>query len=165
MNRADESTRRIIELGEKGLKISEVQEMLKSEINASDVLSIIEEMSTRGIVYLSPLPKPSPREENLSPMLNFLWIEVTSKCNLKCIHCYAESEFQKGIDPSEEEIKLLIDEAYTLGCKMLQFTGGECVLRKDLHDLLKYSKFRGLEFVEVFTKWHPTHRRDSSLLC
>ena len=23
--------------------------------------------------------------------LRFLWLEITAKCNLSCVHCYAES--------------------------------------------------------------------------
>lgn len=151
MSRANEPARRIIELGEKGFRISEVLETLKSEIKATDILSFIEEMSSQGLICLSPLPKSPLHEEKVLPKLDFLWIEVTSKCNLRCIHCYNESEFQKNTGYSTEELKQLMDEATALGCKMLQLTGGECTLRNDLYELLRYARFKEFEFIEVFT--------------
>jgi len=38
--------------------------------------------------------------------LDFLWLELTSRCNLRCIHCYAESS------PSPEQTDVLSAEDY-----------------------------------------------------
>ena len=83
--------------------------------------------------------------------LEFLWIEVTARCNLRCIHCYAGS--QSGQDPGlpTGTIRKTIDQAAELGCRAIQFTGGECLLRKDLPLLLDHALNRGVSLIEVFT--------------
>ncbi len=151
MNRVNDSARKIIELGERGLKISEVLEELKPEIKAEDVLAFIEEVSIQCLVHLSSQPKLPSTEDKFPPVLDFLWIEVSSRCNLKCIHCYADSESQKTISQSAEEIKRYMDEAAALGCKKIQLTGGECLLREDIKELLKHAKSKEFDTIEVFT--------------
>ncbi len=93
---------------------------------------------------------------NLGPEnagLNFIWLELTSRCNLRCSHCYAES----GPNPNQQD-KLstndyfkLIDSAASLGCKKIQFIGGEPTIVRDLPELIKYAREKGFEFIEVFT--------------
>ena len=29
--------------------------------------------------------------EDVNGVLNFLWLELTNRCNLQCLHCYTES--------------------------------------------------------------------------
>jgi MoaA/NifB/PqqE/SkfB family radical SAM enzyme len=44
-----------------------------------------------------------------------------------------------------------MNQAYALGCRKMQFIGGEPQLNRDFHRLLVASKTIGFEFVEVFT--------------
>jgi radical SAM protein with 4Fe4S-binding SPASM domain len=145
-------------LGEKGLKIEEVMGKLNPEIASSDILSFIKRTENQGLIKLSMDPKISAKGNLCSPILDFLWIEVVSRCNLQCAHCYAEAQAGAKVDDvnqpgglSIEEIKNVIDQAAALGCKRLQFTGGEPTLRPDLRDLIDYAKANGFEFIEVFT--------------
>lgn len=147
--RINESARQIIELGEQGFRISDAIEEL--ELEASDIFSFIKELSGQGLILLSSEPKLQRPEKGPSPRLNFLWIETTSRCNLRCIHCYADAEPKQDINLSTEEIKRLIGEAAELGCKKLQFTGGECTLRGDLKDLIEHARSKEFNYIEVFT--------------
>lgn len=151
LNRANIYACQIIEMGESGLKISEVIEIFQSEIDAADLLLFIENLSSQGLISLSSSPKPRTCKRQLSSTLDFLWIEVTTKCNLRCIHCYAESDSTLDISPITEELKRVIGEAAALGCRKLQLTGGECTLRDDLNEILIYAKSSGFEFIEIFT--------------
>jgi radical SAM protein with 4Fe4S-binding SPASM domain len=83
--------------------------------------------------------------------LDFLWIELTARCNLKCLHCYADSAAHRQVDLPNETVKAVIDQAVELGCRTLQFTGGECLLRKDIPDLVNHAAEKGALFIEVFT--------------
>lgn len=151
--RLNNSASKIIELGEKGLNISEIVKSLQDETDSSDAISFMKKLSAAGLAKISADPKPSMfgNIESISPEFDFLWIEVTSKCNLRCIHCYADANDPRDQEISKEDIKRVIDDAASLGWKRLQFTGGECTLRKDLPLLISHAKSRGFEFIEVFT--------------
>ena len=85
--------------------------------------------------------------------LNFLWLEITSRCNLTCAHCYANS----GPDlPLTERMtftdwRRVIDEARGVGCRQLQFIGGEPTIHPDLEKLLEHATQVGFRRCEVFT--------------
>lgn len=149
--RINEFASRIIELGEKGFRVLEAAKEL--ELEPSDISSFVKSLSDQGLIQLSPCPKPniSKVDKKISAQLDFLWIETTSRCNLHCLHCYADAEPTQVPDLSTEEIKRLIDEAADIGCKKIQFTGGECTLRGDLKDLIEYARLRKFEFIEIFT--------------
>jgi len=74
--------------------------------------------------------------------------EITTRCNLKCIHCHTNGGDSKNSIPENElttgEAKGLIDElAKVKAFRMLVYSGGEPLVRKDIFDLLNYSKKAG----------------------
>ncbi len=71
--------------------------------------------------------------ETYQGKLNFLWLELTTQCNMHCVHCYNESSPTPD-RPSlltSEDYKQVLDDAAALGCRKVQFIGGEPTLRKD----------------------------------
>jgi AdoMet-dependent heme synthase len=67
--------------------------------------------------------------------------EVTTACNLTCIHCHAVSGKPDPNELSTDEGKRLIDQiAEVSGFRTLVYTGGEPLVRPDIFDLLKHSK-------------------------
>lgn len=66
--------------------------------------------------------------------------EMTSRCNLKCIHCHAFGGDASYDELSKEEAKAMIDQIASLGIRSFVFTGGEPLLREDLFDLIEYAK-------------------------
>jgi sulfatase maturation enzyme AslB (radical SAM superfamily) len=148
--RPNEAARKVIELGEQGLTVAEAVAALRSEYRASEVLAFISALSAEGLMSVSPSPRSLPAERAPAP-LDFLWIEVTGRCNLRCIHCYAEAD---GHHPRGLPTRVLtdaLDEAAEMGCRNLQLTGGECTLRPDLRDLITHARSRDFEMVEIFT--------------
>ncbi len=84
--------------------------------------------------------------------LNFLWLELTSVCNLRCIHCYgAFGEPNPVQELGLSEWKRVLSEAHGLGCRQVQFTGGEALLSPHLPALVETAKRIGYEFLEIFT--------------
>lgn len=73
-------------------------------------------------------------------------IRLTKRCNLACIHCYANS--QRGSkDPDElttEEIFNIIDQLAELSTNEIFFTGGEPLMRRDIVDILRYAFDSGI---------------------
>src|SRR4051794_13348455 len=102
---------------------------------------------------------------SLGKELDFIWLELTSRCNLRCIHCYAESS------PSPEQTDVLsadnyfdlINAAASCGCRKIQFIGGEPTLVRELPEFIAYARRNGFEFIEVFT--NATRISDQLLSC
>jgi len=74
---------------------------------------------------------------------------MTQRCNLKCVHCYAHA-----IDPSAHEdpisnakAKEIIDDLAQFGAPVMLFSGGEPLVREDLVDLAKYATGKGMRAV------------------
>jgi cyclic pyranopterin phosphate synthase len=73
-------------------------------------------------------------------VIDYLRISVTDRCNLRCIYCLPP-EGIRPIDHSQvlryEEIVRITAEAVALGIKKIRLTGGEPLVRKDLHILVR----------------------------
>ena len=73
---------------------------------------------------------------------------VTRRCNLKCVHCYAHAKDQSFADElTTAEGKTLIDDLAQFGVPVLLFSGGEPLVRKDLPELAEYAVARGMRAV------------------
>jgi len=74
---------------------------------------------------------------------------MTKRCNLRCIHCYAKAEDggYKGNELTTAEGKKLIDDLAAFGVPVILFSGGEPLLRKDLPELVDYAVKKGLRAV------------------
>ena len=73
---------------------------------------------------------------------------MTRRCNLKCIHCYAHAK--DSVDKNElttVQGKELIDDLAGFGAPVILFSGGEPLARKDLPELAGYAVEKGLRAV------------------
>ena len=74
----------------------------------------------------------------------FVW-NITAKCNLKCSHCYRDSDaLSPDWELSDEKCLQLIDEIKELNPPMVLLTGGEPLLRKNVFDIVRKCKASGL---------------------
>jgi len=85
--------------------------------------------------------------------LDFLWLELTRKCNLRCEHCYADSEPSLDLrgPMTFDRWKTVLAEARALGCERVQFIGGEVLLVPYLEQLISEARAIGFAFIEVYT--------------
>jgi Fe-coproporphyrin III synthase len=73
---------------------------------------------------------------------------ITRKCNLKCVHCYAHATDEALADElTTAEGKALIDDLAQFGAPVMLFSGGEPLVRKDLPDLAAYAVEKGMRAV------------------
>jgi putative heme d1 biosynthesis radical SAM protein NirJ1 len=70
---------------------------------------------------------------------------TTRTCNLKCIHCYSNSESKKyeGELDTGEALRF-IDHLAEFKVPVILFSGGEPLLREDLIELVTYAKNKGI---------------------
>ncbi len=71
----------------------------------------------------------------------------TRTCNLKCEHCYAQSDARRYDQLSTEQAKAMIDDLAAFGAPVLLFSGGEPCVRPDLVELISYAKSAGMRVV------------------
>jgi len=64
-------------------------------------------------------------------------LELTWKCNLKCIHCYQYPPSNNEL--TTNEIKGVLDQLHEAGCLYLALTGGEPLVRDDFIDIADYA--------------------------
>ncbi|WP_345035256.1 radical SAM protein [Streptomyces sannanensis] len=98
-------------------------------------------------------PGTPPALDDVDGVLNFLWLELTNRCNLQCVHCYTESHPLSGDQDvlTAEDYESVLSQAYDLGCRRVQLIGGEPQLNPDFRRLLRCSVECGFDFVEVFS--------------
>jgi Fe-coproporphyrin III synthase len=73
---------------------------------------------------------------------------VSQRCNLRCIHCYSDSDGGRGSnDLTTDEGKRLIDDLVAFGAPVLLFSGGEPLMRPDVPDLIEYASSKGIRVV------------------
>lgn len=89
--------------------------------------------------------------QNNRPPLSGLWLEITGKCNLRCTHCYADSQptGSHGV-LTRSEWEHIITEAGELGVETIQFIGGEPTLHPDFAALVRFAADTGVD-IEVYT--------------
>jgi radical SAM protein with 4Fe4S-binding SPASM domain len=73
------------------------------------------------------------------PRLFNMQIELTSFCNLRCVHCYlGDDHIPGGI--LKDKIICLLDQLKDIGALELTFTGGEAFSRADLPEILRHAR-------------------------
>lgn len=80
-------------------------------------------------------------------------IDVTRRCNLRCVHCYYQDcggAAGRARELSTSQWKSLIDQITDAGCLFFLITGGEPMLRDDFSAIYRYARQKGL-LVTVFT--------------
>ncbi|MFA5217374.1 MAG: PqqD family peptide modification chaperone [Bacteroidales bacterium] len=75
------------------------------------------------------------------PQIFSLQIEVTDRCNERCIHCYIPNKKkQSGKDIDLSLIFRIMDEAKEMGTLQVTLSGGELFLHKDIDAILRYAR-------------------------
>ena len=73
---------------------------------------------------------------------------MTQRCNLKCVHCYAHAiEVDGSDDINTTQAKAMIDDLAAYGAPVMLFSGGEPLVRKDLVELASHATSRGMRAV------------------
>ena len=77
-------------------------------------------------------------------------LEVTSRCNLACPHCFAgASPDTQAPDPSLEQVLRWVEDIGQRGRAFLQLSGGEPTMRDDLPQIVRHARQWGCEYVQL----------------
>lgn len=86
------------------------------------------------------------------PHFHTLYLEATRTCNLSCDDCSSGSNgrYDDSKDMSFDEIVgRILDPAFELGTRFVDFSGGEFLMRKDCFELLEYANNKGFKISVV----------------
>jgi len=73
---------------------------------------------------------------------------VTRRCNLGCLHCYAQADAKGAPDElTTEEGHALLEDLASFGVPVVLFSGGEPLMRPDLTELIKKAVALGMRAV------------------
>jgi radical SAM protein with 4Fe4S-binding SPASM domain len=129
-----------------------VAELIESGLNPQQVKQVARKMLMYRVAYQGE----RPAEYHLLDVMQkqgigkvpptAVYFVTTYKCNLSCIYCYADSSPERSMngDMNTEEAKDMIRQIKELGTSTIVFTGGEAFIRKDIMELMAYSKEIGL---------------------
>ena len=137
-------TDKLIEINQNGLSVDNVTSDLKNTLQQLVENELIKISQTHSSNYIEDIICEDTG-------CKFAWIEITNKCNLKCIHCYNESDSHCDNTMSLTDFYKVVDYLMQNGVSKIQITGGEPFLNKDiLKQMLNYvvGKF---SFIEIFT--------------
>jgi cyclic pyranopterin phosphate synthase len=98
---------------------------------------------------------PAPLIDTFGRVHTNLRISVTDRCNIRCFYCMP-AENVEFMDRSElltfEEIERFVRVAVPLGLKKIRLTGGEPLVRRNLHILVqKLAAIEGIEDIGLTT--------------
>jgi MoaA/NifB/PqqE/SkfB family radical SAM enzyme len=99
---------------------------------------------------LKKLVYDNKQDDYLMHGLHFLWLEITPYCPLRCKHCYAES-LPTLYTPKVVDWMNVLRQASDLGCKNVQFIGGEPMASPNFLKYLSYAHELSYDFIEVFS--------------
>lgn len=88
-------------------------------------------------------------------------ISLTNRCNNNCVYCEVHKLPQEDVW-TLDSLKAVLSDMKDCGTKRIQFTGGEPMLRKDIGEIVDYSKSLGF-FVGISTNGYQVSRRVEEL--
>lgn len=80
-----------------------------------------------------------------------LFLELTGRCNERCLHCYASSSPEVDTALTLSSIRSILADARDLGFVSIQLTGGDPLISRYFEEALEYAAHLGFERLEVFT--------------
>lgn len=159
VGRANEDLRDLLLLCDGTRTVAQIAETLFEDFEEphkevkKKVAKSIEFLKDLDFIQLAETPEYTPlhiRDSDMEWPLDMAYLEVTNRCNLKCIHCYKTAGNPLPEELSTKEWVSVIDELSKLGVLTLAITGGEPLLREDIAEILKHAA-KNVVGVTVFT--------------
>ena len=95
-----------------------------------------------GLISINDYAKYMKAPHRMDLMISSMTKNNCWNCNQKCLHCYAAGQEKANVQElSTRQWKNVIDKCRKIGIPQITFTGGEPTLRKDLIELIDYSKW------------------------
>lgn len=77
-------------------------------------------------------------------------LNVTNRCNFRCVHCAFDSGIKAMNELSIKELEKILKDTKELGGEKIDITGGEPTIREDIDEIIKLGKSLGYK-IELVT--------------
>jgi radical SAM protein with 4Fe4S-binding SPASM domain len=119
------------------------EKFLPFPVGVSQPLRMITDGRCEFRIKLAPTSEVESIEKYVPLVVSW---NVTSRCNLKCSHCYMSADENKPKDDlSTDAAKMLIHQIIEVSRPLLILSGGEPLLREDIFEIIRYGADRGLK--------------------
>ena len=125
--------------------VEEFKEEIKQFEN--DVKKSVDKANSSNVVKeaYNPILSDFIEELHRNGLYYSFHIDLTNRCNEKCIHCYHPFDtYQISKELNTSEVKSLIDIIDDLGVFDVTLSGGEALLREDIEEILEYISEKGM---------------------
>lgn len=105
--------------------------------------AFIVEAARRGLIALRDSASHTTRTE-LADVIRplrpprFAWVEITSKCNQQCLHCFLGEDLNRSPHVPVDRLKAYADELCELGVRQVVISGGEPTLHPAFEEIISY---------------------------
>jgi len=124
-------------------------------------------LDTIDLIEAVPTIRP-PLTDQFRRPITYLRISVTDRCNLRCVYCMPEEGLPwiaKREILTYEEIAEIVHAAAAIGVRSIRLTGGEPLVRLDLHKLVAMlSAIPGIEDIALSTNGMLLAQRIDALI-
>ena len=142
----------ILELLDKGCSVQQTVATLaaKFDMDPQTMGAVVDQVVQSAVRIGLASVSQAPVEDRVSVIppcfdsgfvspLKEVFIELLSKCNLECKHCYGSFGPSEGDMLSKEQVFSVLDQLFDMQCPEVKFTGGEPFLHPDFMDILDYA--------------------------
>ena len=141
--------------------LSAVKKSLSGEEVTPDEQAFLADLAGRKLLGCGEFPALA-QDYPVKPRLRYAWLELTNRCNCRCLHCYGAFG-EPQADP-ENELSFsqwagIITALREKGCSAIQLIGGEPLLSPDFLHILAFAHESGMSTIDIFTNGFFLDRR------
>ena len=158
--RVNAATAAFLELCTGTHTLSDITETLSQRVDEPreeveyEVKRVAAVLQKKGIIAIeeTPLEKGRKTVKNVNVLYPpySAHVEITNRCNLRCMHCANNSGDPYPDELTTKEILSLIDSLSRMGVTRIVLTGGEPLLHPDLYAIINHARKAPMT-VDIFT--------------
>lgn len=140
--------------------LADIYEITEEVELEKDIQMFLDDLMKSEIILSEKMPVLISKKESIRDFVQEMCcenhqllnvcLELTYRCNERCIHCYVDTPSDIASELKIQDYKMLLDELHEMGCMGILITGGEPSLHPDFLSIVAYAKEIGL-LVDIYT--------------
>lgn len=114
------------------------------------IVTFLKELQNKSDISLVQCKSPTKKKivtNRTKLMPKVASLELTNRCNIRCLHCYGNFESCNNITMPIDGVKKVLNDLNEMQAYIIELTGGECLMHPDFRDILSYAL--SLNFVHI----------------